>query len=148
MEADHRAPVHESAEAVVTAPPEVVWDTLTDLGSWPRWMPGVKSVSVEGPLGPGTRFSWKAGPGTIRSKILEWERPVRVGWEGHTLGITALHVWRMEPGDGGTHVFTEESWAGLLPRVLAGLMGKTLRKALDEGLPALRQEAERRASTS
>ncbi len=146
MEADRGAPVYEAAEAVVSAPPEVVWDTLTDLSSWPRWMPGVQSVRVDGPLAVGTTFEWKAGPGTIKSKILEAERPRSVGWEGHTLGITALHAWRMEAQGGGTHVFTEESWAGLLPRVLGKLMCKTVRKALDDWLPALKAEAERRAS--
>ncbi len=148
MEADHSAPVCESGEIVVDARPEIVWDTLTDLRSWPRWMPGVKSIHLDEPLAVGTRFHWKAGPGTIRSEILESDRPRSVGWRGRTLGIDALHLWRMEGQGESTRVFTEESWNGLLARVLRGSMSKTVRKALDDGLPALKREAEGRARSA
>ncbi|HEV3400576.1 MAG TPA: SRPBCC family protein [Acidimicrobiales bacterium] len=145
MEADRRAPVHETGEIFVDARPEIVWDTLTDLASWPRWMPGVKAMQVEQPAGVGTRFRWRAGPGTIRSEILESDRPRSVGWKGRTLGIDALHAWRMEEQTGGCYVSTEESWRGALARMLPGVMRKAVRRALDDGLPALKEEAERRA---
>lgn len=147
VDVDHQAPVCESAETAIEAPPELVWDTLSDLRSWPQWMPGVKSIEVGEPVGIGTEFQWKAGPGTIRSEILDCDRPRSVGWEGRTLGISALHIWRMEMQDGNTKVFTEESWAGPLPRLLPGLMSKTVRKALQDGLPALRAEVQRRAAS-
>ena len=128
MEVDHSAPVRESGEIVIDAPPEVVWDTLTDLRSWPGWMPGVKSLRLDDPVAVGAKFEWKAGPGTIRSEIIESDRPRSVGWRGRTLGITALHVWRMEGRDVSTRVFTEESWSGLLARALRASMSKTVRK--------------------
>ncbi|MBA3955648.1 MAG: SRPBCC family protein [Acidimicrobiia bacterium] len=43
MEVDRQAPVCEAGKRLIQAPAEVVWDTLTDIGSWPRWMPGVKA---------------------------------------------------------------------------------------------------------
>jgi carbon monoxide dehydrogenase subunit G len=43
VEVDRQAPVCEAGERLIQAPAEVVWDTLTDIGSWPRWMPGVKA---------------------------------------------------------------------------------------------------------
>lgn len=144
MEADHRAPVCESGEVLADARPETVWDTISDLESWPRWMAGVKAMRVDGTLGVGTAFEWKAGPGTIRSQVLECDRPRSIGWKGRTFGISALHVWRMAPEDGGTRVFTEESWSGPLARLLPGLMHKTVRRALDNGLAELKAEAERR----
>ena len=145
MKADHSAPVCESAEIMIAARPEVVWDTLTDLRSWPRWMPGVKDMRVDEPVRVGTTFEWKAGPGTIRSEVLESDRPRSVGWRGRTLGITALHFWLVEGQGDGSWVFTEESWSGPLARVLRGLMSKAVRKALEDGLPALKREAEKRA---
>ncbi len=102
-------------------------------------------MKVDGTLGVGTEFEWKAGPGTIKSQVLDFARPHSIGWKGRTLGISALHVWRMTSEGGGTHVFTEESWDGPLARLLPGLMRKTVRKALDDGLPELKAEAERRA---
>jgi carbon monoxide dehydrogenase subunit G len=147
VEADHDAPVCESGEVTIDARPEAVWDTLTDLQSWPRWMPGVKKMSVDPPLRVGSKFEWKAGPGTIRSVVIDSDRPRTVGWRGRTLGIEAIHVWRMESQGTGTRVVTEESWAGLLARVLRGMMRKSVRKALDDALPALRDEAQRRNSS-
>ncbi|HEV2071396.1 MAG TPA: SRPBCC family protein [Acidimicrobiales bacterium] len=144
MEAEHNAPVCESGEVVIDARPEIVWATLTDVGSWPDWMPGVKAVHVDGPLRVGSTFQWKAGPGTIRSEVLEHDPPRGLAWKGRTLGITAVHVWRMDAQEATTRVFTEESWAGPLARALPGLMGKMVRKALDDALPALKHEAERR----
>lgn len=112
MDADHRAPVCESGEIVIGARPEVVWDTLTDLRSWPDWLPGVQAVHVDEPVRIGTRFRWKTGPGTITSEIVNSDRPRSVAWKGRTLGITAVHVWRTEEQGDSTRVFTEESWAG------------------------------------
>ena len=62
------------------------------------------------------------------------------------MGIDAVHVWTIEPrGPTTTRVHTEESWTGLLPRVLRKMMHNSLKKSLDEGLPAIKAEAERRA---
>lgn len=136
MDADHGAAICESSEIVIDATAETIWDTLTDFNSWPRWMPGVKSVSLNGPVEIGTRFKWKAGPGTIRSEILESSRARSVGWKGRTLGITAVHVWRIEEQGPGVRTWTEESWDGLLARVLRAPLAKTVKKALDDGLAA------------
>ena len=148
MGGEHSAPISESGEILIDARPDIVWDTLTDLRSWPRWMPGVKSIRLDEPLAVGAKFQWKAGPGTIRSEVLESDRPRSVGWRGRTLGITALHIWRMEGQGESTRVFTEESWDGLLARTLRRSLAKTLRKALDDGLPALKREAEGRARST
>lgn len=146
MEVDRQAPVRESSEITIDARPEVVWATLIDVDSWPQWMPGVSRVEADRPLAEGTTFAWKAGPGTIRSEILAFDPPRLVGWKGRSLGIAARHVWRLEAsGDGATEVRTEESWKGLVPRVLKAMMSTTVGKALDDGLAALKGEAEARS---
>jgi uncharacterized protein YndB with AHSA1/START domain len=146
MEVDQSAPAVASSEIEIAAPSEVVWDVVADFDSWPEWNPEVKSMSIDGPVAEGTRFSWSAGPGTITSTLQRVERPNLIAWTGKTLGIDAVHVWRFEPRDGGTLVRTEESWAGLLPRLLRGRMQKALQESLDDGLPRLKAEAERRSA--
>lgn len=148
MEVDRDAPVIGLAEGQVAAPPEVVWDVLTGFADWPRWNPDVKSVELDGPVAEGTEFRWKSGPGTIRSRIERLDRPALAGWTGKTMGIAAAHVWRFEQRDGGTFVHTEESFSGLLPRLLRGRMRKTLDGALQSGLGHLKAEAERRAAAT
>ncbi len=61
---------------------------------------------------------------------------------------TAVHVWRMERQGAGTRVLTEESWSGPLARVFARFLRKTVKQALDQGLPALKSEAEGRARST
>lgn len=135
-----------SGENEVAADPEVVWDVMTAIDSWPDWNPDVKSASLEGELAPGSKFSWKAGPGTITSKIQQVERLRTLAWTGRSLGINAVHVWRLEPRDGKTVVRTEESWEGPLVRIFRGPMQKMLQRAIDAGLRHLKAEAERRAN--
>ena len=142
---DERAPARGAGEIDVAAAPELVWAVLTDFARWPSWNPDVKSISVDGPAAPGTTFRWRAGPGTITSTIQRVERPRLIAWTGRTLGIRAIHIWYLEPRDGGTAVRTEESFDGLLPRLLRGPTRKALQSGLDKGLGHLKAEAERRA---
>ena len=140
------APVIASGEIEVAADPEVVWEVMAAIDRWPGWNPDVRSASLEGDLAPGSRFSWKAGPGTITSKIQQVERLRALAWTGRSLGINAVHVWRLEPRDGKTVVRTEESWEGLLVRIFRGPMQKMLQRAIDAGLLHLKAEAESRAN--
>jgi uncharacterized protein YndB with AHSA1/START domain len=147
VEVDRSAPAVADAETEIAADPETVWEVLTDLEGWPRWNPDVSSVRLDGRVEPGATFTWKAGRATITSTIRKTERPSLIGWTGKTAGIDAIHVWRLEPRDGGTLVRTGESWQGLLVRLLRGPMRKSLQKAVDGGLGHLKAEAERRAQS-
>ena len=135
-----------ATEIDVAASPEAVWDVLTDLESWPRWNPDVKSLSLEGGLAKGSVFRWRAGPGTITSTIQQVEPPRVIAWTGTTLGIKATHVYRLEPRGEATLVHTEESYEGLVARVLRRSLQKTLEKGLSDGLRYLKAETERRRS--
>jgi len=138
-------PVKSTAEIQIAAPPQTVWDVLTRFENWPNWNPDVKSMSFEGPLAPGSTFRWKAGPGTIVSTLDRVEPPRHVSWHGKTLTIDAYHQWWLEPRDGGTFLRTEESFSGLLAKILRGPLQKTLDKSFEVGLERLKVEAERRA---
>jgi hypothetical protein len=146
MEINGTAPVVAHSELEIAADPTTVWDVLTTIAAWPSWNPDVKSASIEGKFAPGTQFRWKPGPSTIKSTVEQVEPPRRVAWTGKTLGIKAIHVHRLEARNGHTVVHSEESWEGMLPRLLRGSMQKTLQNGNDSGLQHLKTEAERRAS--
>jgi hypothetical protein len=146
--ASQKASVRSKREIDIAAVPEVVWEVLTDFGRWQEWNPEVKSMSFDGPLAPGAMFRWKAGPGTIVSTVEEIERPSYIRWRGRTLSIAAVHEWRFEGRDGGTHVETDESFSGMLARLLRGSLQKQLDRALEEGLQHLKREAEKRAAAA
>jgi uncharacterized protein YndB with AHSA1/START domain len=133
-------------EIEVSAPAETVWRILTDIADWPRWNPDVKSSSLEGSLAPGTTFRWKAGPGTITSKLGSIEPPQRIDWTGRTMGIEAIHVHELEQRGTETVIRSAESWDGALVRLFRRSMTKTLQKAIDSGLRHLKTEAERQTT--
>jgi uncharacterized protein YndB with AHSA1/START domain len=144
---DESAPVVAAAEIEVGTDAETVWDVLTGFEAWPTWNPAVKSATLSGPVAEGSEFRWKAGPGTITSTIRHVERPGLIGWTGKSLGLRAVHVWRLESQGERTLVKTEESFAGLPARIFRGRMQKMLQRELDDGLRHLKAEAERRAGT-
>ena len=143
---DRGAPVLGSSETEVDAAPELVWDVLTEIERWPAWNPDVRSVSMAGDLAEGSQFHWKAGPGTIRSTLERVERPGLISWSGRTFGIDARHVYVLEARNGKTFVRTEETYDGLVARLLRGRLQRTLDQALESGLRHLKAEAERRTT--
>lgn len=142
------APVTGRAETHIDAAPEAVWEVLTRLENWPSWNSDVKWMRFDGPLAPGTEFRWKAGPGTIVSRLDRVEPPRYISWHGRTLTIDAYHEWWLEPRDGGTFVRTEEAFFGTLARVLRRPLQKMLDKSFADALERLKSEAERQAGSS
>lgn len=145
MSINESAPVVAASEIEIGAGSETVWAVLAAIERWPSWNPDVKWVSLRGEVAEGSEFRWKAGPATITSTLRRVERPGLLAWTGKTVGVSAIHVYRLEPRDGHTSVRTEESWEGLLARIFGGLMQKAVKNALDTGLRHLKAEAERRS---
>lgn len=137
------SPVVSATSVEIHAQIDRVWEILTAVERWPAWNPDVKSVSVDAPIAKGTTFRWKAGPGTITSLVEHFDPPHMVSWSGRTMRIRAIHVWRLETQNGQTHVRTEESYDGLVARLLRRSLQKTLDKALEDGARYLKAEAER-----
>ncbi len=145
LEAKRDAPAFSSASIDIAAPAALVWQIMIRVEEWPKWNPDIKTATLDGPLERGARVVWRSGPGTIRSEIVDLIPVERMSWTGTSLGIHAIHVWKLQSVDGHTRVQTEESWEGLLPRLASGYSRRTLDKALASGLSHLKTEAERRA---
>jgi uncharacterized protein YndB with AHSA1/START domain len=146
MDVNTSAPVVAAGEAAIDAAPEVVWDVMTDVERWPTWNPDVRAAAIDGPLREGATMRWKAGPGTIVSRIRRLDPPNEIAWTGRTLGIRAVHVWTLTARGAGTAVHTEESWEGLPARLFRRRMQAALEGAIEVGLRHLKAEAERRAA--
>lgn len=143
MQIDKSAPAYATDNIDISAPIERVWDILTDINHWHEWNSDVISARMDGPLQVGTTFTWQAGPSTITSRLEHIEPPKLVVWSGKTMGITAVHAWHLTYDQGVTIVTTEETWDGLLPRLLKGYSKKTLAKAIVSALAALKAQAEK-----
>jgi uncharacterized protein YndB with AHSA1/START domain len=140
------APLWAREEVDIDAPIAVVWDVLTNVKDWARWNPAVQSAEMTGPVAPGTEFRWKAGPGTIESRMEVVEPPERLGWTGRTLGLSAIHVWTLKLRDGATHVTTLEFMEGRAARLLRGTIKKNLDTSLEKWVRGLKTESEARSA--
>lgn len=145
MDINRKAPVQFKGEIEIAADPETVWKVLATIDRWPDWNPDIKSVSLDGSVAKGTKFRWKTKSWKIVSVIQNVKRARLLAWTGRTMGIKAVHAWHLEPRGAGTFVVNEESWQGLVARLLRRSLQKALGKANASGLDRLKAEAERRA---
>jgi hypothetical protein len=144
MEINRQAPVLATAEIDIDAPVALVWEVLQDIREWPTWNPSVSTVSVLGEFEPGMEFHWKIDGVTIVSTLQEIEPRRRLLWTGRIPFIRATHLWLFEELDGRTWVKNEESFEGLMARLLRGPLNRMLGASLAQGLESLKQECERR----
>jgi hypothetical protein len=144
MDINRKAPVQFKGEVEIAADPETVWKVLATIEHWPDWNPGIRSVSLEGSVAKETKFRWKAGSWKIVSVIQNVKRARLLAWTGRVMGIKAVHVWRLEPRGAGTLVVNEESWDGIVARLLRRSLQKALNKANTSWLERLKIEADRR----
>jgi len=141
---DQAAAVTSEKQTEIDASPEVVWDVLTAVEQWPMWNPEVKSIEIDGDFAEGATFRWRAGGTRLVSQVSQADRGRVAAWTGRTMGISAVHVYRFERRGERTLVTTEESFDGLVARVLRRPLKKTLDAALEDGLEHLKKESERR----
>ncbi len=147
MHINESAPVTATGTIPIVADPELIWDLLTDINRWSEWNADVTSASLPGPVATGEVFRWRAGPAKLVSTIQAVERPVEVGWTGRTMGMKAVHVWRLERHGEITIVRTQESWDGPPARLLPRTMRRSLQRTLDAWLGALKTTAEARGTS-
>ena len=85
MEINRNAPATAAGDLRIDADPETVFSVIAAIDQWPSWNPDVKSVTLQGPVQPGTVFQWKAGPSTLISTLQVVDPPSEIAWTG-TLG--------------------------------------------------------------
>lgn len=145
MQLDTHAAVTQKGTVTISAPIEKVWKLMSDIEKWPEWNKDVTGARLNGELRPETTFTWQAGPGTITSRLEAVEENRLIAWSGKTIGIKAVHIWRLDSNGSETIVTTEESWDGILARLLKGYSKRTLSKAIVDGLQLLKRAAESEA---
>lgn len=117
----------------VDAPPDRVWQLLTDPAELPRWWPDAAELEP----GVGGRVVLNFGPGDVSGEITKWEPPSALGftWEASNMPGVRLHVSFSvdDLGDGRSRVEVVHSgfegapaeareavaggWAHFLPRL-------------------------------
>jgi hypothetical protein len=116
------------ASVEIAAPPERVWELISDLPAYARWNPFI--VRAGGELAVGGRLHITiAAPGhrpvTFRPTVLELEPGQSVTWLGRTLlpGLfDGHHTLSVTATEGGARFRTSEEVSGILVPLLGGIM--------------------------
>ena len=136
------APVVLRRERALSAPPARVWEALSRVEHWPRWHRGIRFAVLRGSVEPGAVLHWRADGMRISSLLMEVEEERRLGWTIRTLGARGYQRWSLEAVPGrGTLVRLEESWEGLMVRILARTLRRTLGASREEWLRGLERVA-------
>ena len=124
------APVYVRNEISTSLAAEQLWPALITATDWPRWYPHARRVSISGggeALTAGSRFTWTTLNVRVKTQVTEFEPARRLAWSGTGPAARGYHRWILTPAsDGGCLVVTEEVQVGLLPRLNAGRLRRSL----------------------
>ena len=136
-------------EITIDAPPDRVWQILTDLEGYGSWNPFI--VTAAGRVAVGQRLTNRFQPPGGRGQTLEptvtvVEPPERFEWLGH-LGLPGIfdgrHRFELEPTDGGgTRLVHRELFSGLAVRWFRSSLDTTVRQGFELMNEALKARAE------
>jgi len=129
----------------VDAPPERVWDFISEPLNYEHFMAGITRWDVQGErrTGAGARYAMRMKVGSAEVggliEVVEFDAPHDLAWTAIT-GIDQRGRWRLRPrADGGTDVTLRLSYhaeGGLLgvitDRVAAPIVGGNLKRSLQE----------------
>jgi uncharacterized protein YndB with AHSA1/START domain len=117
----------------INAPPERVWEVMTDVEKWPEWTQSVQSVKRldSGPFRLGSRARIKQ-PKFLPAiwEVTDIDPPRSFTWVTRSPGVIASGKHRVEPTARGSKATLSVAYAGMLgglvARLLAGLTDRYL----------------------
>jgi hypothetical protein len=129
----------------IAAPPQAIWDLLTDASAYPSWNPAV--LGIEGEIAPGEQIVVKSVVNPKRAfklKVTEFSPPRSMVWaDGMPLGLfKGVRTYRLQPQEDGTTLFSmEEVFSGLLePMISRSIPDMT--ESFDQFADGLKRAAE------
>jgi len=132
----------------IDAPPETVWQILTDFSAYPDWNPFIPAV--EGTVREGetitVRIEPPGGQGMTFTPTLQRVEPNRtLRWLGRLFLpkiFDGEHIFELHPENGGTRFVQRENFGGLLVPLVWGSMEESTRRGFEAMNEALKARAE------
>lgn len=145
---DRNAPVVAHHDISIQAPLASVWALHVDVNSWAAWNSDMTSAHLDGAFTAGAVFDWESYGFPVSSTVYAVELHRRILWGGTAGGITGVHEWLFTPVAGGTHVETNESFAGSAVEADAAGMQSMLDASLVAWLRHLKTASETQTASS
>ena len=137
------------ADVLIPGRTQAVWDVLTDLQSYPRWNPFIRSA--EGALRTDARWRLEL---TLDGRlffpapvvVVECVAGKHLAWRGGPPGLmTGLHGFALTETPEGTLLWQSEAFSGLIAQAVLPMLRTVLRQRFVELNEALKAEVSRRA---
>ena len=107
----------------IEAPPERIWDLLTNAADFPRWNSTVTRITGKIDAGEKLALEVPAAPGrTFKPKVTELEAGRRMVWsDGMAPMFKGVRTFTLAPRGDGTTTFTmEEVFSGVMLPMIKG----------------------------
>jgi uncharacterized protein YndB with AHSA1/START domain len=117
----------------IAAPPERVWQVVTDVEDWPRWTASMSDVKRldDGSLRMGSRARIKQ-PGfpVLVWEVTDLDEGASFSWATHTPGVDATAAHLVGATADGSRLTLSVTWTGVFGGLTGALMAKRTRKSL------------------
>jgi len=147
-----RAEVSEPRRLVtkveIDAPPDAVWDVLTDLDAYETWNPFI--IEGSGIVDEGESLHLRMSPPggramSFKSTVTAADRATRLEWLGH-VGVPGLfdgrHRFELRADDGGTTLVHSEEFTGVLAPMMMKLLDEKTRSGFEAMNVAMKERVE------
>ncbi|MCU1414359.1 MAG: hypothetical protein JWN80_1699 [Microbacteriaceae bacterium] len=135
--------------AVLTGTAQGIWNTWTDMVSYPSWDPREEAVTIDGPFAEGvTGFSKQVGPRAGSTFRITRVDPI-TGWTNECPlpgGRLVIEHGIRDDGDGTVHVAKSYEVYGPMSVLFRLFFARGIRSEAPSTFAALETEARRRAS--
>ena len=142
-----------TTEIDIAAPPQRVWQVLSDLSAYGEWNPFI--VEATGRAAVGGRLTLRMQPAsgkerTLRPTVTEVREGELLRWVGR-LPLPGLmdveHTFRLEPTGNGTRLHQGEDFRGLLVPLVARTLDRGTLPAFEAMNEALKRRVEESMSS-
>ncbi len=137
-------------ELLAQAPPAAVWNLWEDHTRWREWNREVRSARLHGPFEAGTRYTLRfRGSMPMRFEIVTLEHQREFTDEGSLPGARMGHQRVIAPdAGGGVRIRNRVYFEGPLARAYGALMGRRLRRSVQDFVEREAALAERDAANA
>jgi uncharacterized protein YndB with AHSA1/START domain len=136
-----------SSTTDITAPPQRVWDLISDVRHWPQLLPhtvtSVTRIEADRPEEVGARYVMEQ-PKLPRAtwELTEWAPPHRFSWRSRRAGVVTTGTHVVEPQGDGSRVTLSIDWTGPLAAPVRLLYGRLTQGYVDIEGGNLKERAE------